>query len=272
MNKHQLEGADIKWIFELKQKFKSQPDVTTTNTEQAIYLKQWDKLRISGQNVFREGYDQNGNIHFGFIVPNQLRDDVLKMAHDSIYGGHLGQHKTWERIRERFYWPQTINNYVNDCEICQQCKPPQVYNKAQLIPIRPTKPREIVTMDITGPLPTTKAGYKYILVICDHFTKWVELFPLKTMEAGEVALQLRAYICRHGIPESILSDQGTNFQSELMSEVFELLDVYRCRTSPYHPQSDGITERANRTFKGMLKSYIDLGDQDTWDANLDVLA
>ena len=67
-----------------------------------------------------------------------------------------------------------------------------MYNKAQLVPLKPTKPREVATMGITGPLPSTKAGYKYILVICDHFTKWVELFRLKTMDADEVALQIQA--------------------------------------------------------------------------------
>ena len=65
-----------------------------------------------------------------------------------------------------------------------------MYNKAQLVPLNPTKPREVATMDITGPLPSTKAGYKYSLVICDHFTNWV--FPLKTMDADEVALQIQA--------------------------------------------------------------------------------
>ena len=97
--------------------------------------------------------------------------------------------------------------------------------------LQPSKAFEIVTSDLMGPIhPVTKKGNKYILVICDHFTKWVEVYAMKTITAAEVAKKLMKTICQHGIMEQILTDQGTNFQAELMKELYELLDVHQTRT------------------------------------------
>lgn len=77
-------------------------------------------------------------------------------------------------------------------------------------------------------------------------------------------------MCNVGIPDSILTDQGKNFQSELMTELWELLDTNKLRTSPYHPETDGVTERFNRTLKQMLSCYVN-ENQDNWDQYLDAL-
>jgi len=122
-----------------------------------------------------------------------------------------------------------------------------------------------------GPLPTSDGGNKYVLVVVDHFTKWVELFAMESQTAEEVAKRLMLVFYRFGIPETILSDQGTNFQSILLAELYELLDVHKVRTSPYHPQTDGITERFNRTLQGMFSCYVQENQKD-WDTFLPTLA
>ena len=114
-----------------------------------------------------------------------------------------------------------------------------------------------MTCDIIGPFPTTGRGAKYILVFMCHFTKWVEIYSLNSLEAIEVARCFVDLICRHGVPESLLSDQGRNFESMLFRDVLELLDVHKLRTTPYHPECDGQTERFNRTLLGMLKVFGD---------------
>jgi hypothetical protein len=89
-------------------------------------------------------------------------------------------------VQSRCYWPgqrKCVKKYVTECETCQQVKPPKHYNIAELKPIYASKPFELLTTDILGPLECTKEGNKYILVVCDHFTKWAEAFPLKTMTA-----------------------------------------------------------------------------------------
>ena len=110
-----------------------------------------------------------------------------------------------------------------------------------------------IAMDIVGPLPRSRSGNRYILVICDYCTRFPEAIPLRTIDALTVAEELMKFFCRFGIPREILTDQGSNFQSQLLRELYRLLHVEALRTSPYHPQSDGLVERFNQTLKAMLK-------------------
>ncbi len=91
----------------------------------------------------------------------------------------------------KFYWPRLakdVEQYVKTCPICQQVSTPRFQNKAEMIPILQTRPFELVTSDIMGPLrPASKSGNRYILILSDHFTKCVEIFPLKTQQKLEVA-------------------------------------------------------------------------------------
>ena len=100
------------------------------------------------------------------------------------------------------------------------------------MPLKSTRPSQLIASDITGRLPKTKNGHEYILVVVDHFSKWTQFYALKTMEAREVADKLVEYMLLNGIPDWILTDQGTNYQSLLLAEVYDLLDIHRFRTSP----------------------------------------
>lgn len=110
-------------------------------------------------------------------------------------------------------------------------------------------PMERIALDILGPLPVTDYGNRYILVVSDYFTKWVEAFPMPDQEASTVAeLLVKEVVCRFGVPLIIHSDQGRNFESAVFTEVCELLGMQKTRTTAYHPQSDGMVERFNRTL------------------------
>ena len=103
-------------------------------------------------------------------------------------------------------------------------------------------------MDILGPLPETRNDNCYILVIGDYFTKW-KVFAMKDMEAATIArLLVNEVICRFGVPDSVHTDQGRNFKFTLIQEICWLLGIKKTCTTPYHPQSDGLTERFNRTL------------------------
>ena len=128
-------------------------------------------------------------------------------------------------------------------------------------------PMERMALDILGPLPETEYGNKYILCIGDYFTKWVEAIPLPDQEAKTVAEALISTICRIGIPRQIHTDQGRNFQSPLFSELCEMLDIDKTRTTPYRPQSDGMIERFNRTLAAMLRNFVSQEQKD-WDIQL----
>jgi hypothetical protein len=109
----------------------------------------------------------------------------------------------------------------------------------------------LVTADVHGRLPRNKEGFEYILVVCDHFTKWTSTYTMKTVTAEKTADCLLKFVTTYGIPEAGLMDQGRNFEAKTLAKVWELLDVDKKRTTAYHPQCDGITERFNMTLKSM---------------------
>lgn len=119
-------------------------------------------------------------------------------------------------------------------------------------------------MDIIGPLPRSRSGNRYVLVVCDYGTKYPEAIPLRSIEAETIAEKLLKIFSRVGIPHEILTDQGINFQSQLLRELYRLLHIETLRTSPYHPQTDGLVERFNQTLKSMLRKTATQDGKD-WD-------
>ena len=136
---------------------------------------------------------------------------------------------------------------------------------------QPGVPLQRVAMDILGPLPETERGNRYILVIADYCTKWTEAFPMSNMEAHTVAkLFVYNFVCRFGAPDYLHTDQGRNFESNLFSEICKLLGVSKTRTTPYHPQSDGLVERFNHTLLNMLSIAAQDQERD-WDVQLPLI-
>ena len=148
--------------------------------------------------------------------------------------------------------------------MCAELKPPQKYNVAPLIPLFSTKPFQLVTMDVMGPVKKSVRGNKYMLVNVDQYSKWVDIFPMPDQEAKTVAEKFVYFVADHGVPESVLTDQGTNFQSQFMEELYEILDIHKLRTTAYHPEGDGQSERLNRVIQIILASYVD-ENESNWD-------
>ena len=106
-----------------------------------------------------------------------------------------------------------------------------------------------VAIDILSGLPATPDGYKYLLVATDYFSKWLEAVPLCDAEAHTCMRALHsAFFSRFGLPRQLHSDQGGNFESKLVAELCSIAGINKTRTTPFHPRSDGQTERANRTI------------------------
>ena len=127
-----------------------------------------------------------------------------------------------------------------------------------------TTPFERIATDIIGLLPRSRSGNRYVLVMCDYGTRYPEAVPLKSLEAAKIAEELVALFARVSIPKEILTDQGSNFTSQLLAELYRLLKVSAIRTSPYHPQTDRLVERFNQTLKEMLHKSAQEDGKD-WD-------
>ena len=133
---------------------------------------------------------------------------ILQQLHDN--SGHLGLKKTTEGVKQRFYWPGyelDIKKWVQECQQCQQRNIPQPKPQAPLGTIKATHLFEKISWDIMGPLPTSSKGKKYILVVTDIFSKWVEAFALRSTDAETLATVLvDEVVCRYGVPSFLHSD------------------------------------------------------------------
>ena len=190
------------------------------------------------------------------VLPKDCRQRVLQLAHSVPLAGHLGKKKTTARVSQRFYWPTMHRDIAEFCKCCETCQKCRKYKRSRvpMIPL-PTirEPFSRVAMDIVGPLPRSRSGNRYVLVLCDYASRYPEAIPLKSIDAETIAEELVIIFARVGIPKEILTDQGSNFQSRLLQGIHQLLQVRAIRTSPYHPQCDGLVERFNQTLKSMLK-------------------
>ena len=175
------------------------------------------------------------------------------------------------KLKHTYYWPgmkEDVVNYCNSCDVCVARKTPSIPKRAPLKSFQVREPMEKIAIDIIGPLPISQNGNRLFLVLVDCFTKWTEAYALSNQEASSIAnVIVKEFICRFGTPLQILSDQGTNFQSKLFSEVCNLLMIDKINTSSMRPQANGIVERFNRTLQAMLTSQCEK-EQKTWDRYL----
>ena len=226
-------------------------------------LSLWSNLVVKNGILFKEK-QSDGEQDRRIIVPTNKQMEVLKMSHDDM--GHLGRDKTLSIASDRFYWvglTKDIEDYIKRCPRCLRAKAPHLPHRAPLCSITTTRPLELVCMDFMS-LETSKGGYKHILVVTDHFTKYTCAFPTRSQHASVVAkILMEQFVVHYGIPERLHSDQGANFEGNVIRGLCKLLGMKKSRTTPYHPQGDGITERFNRTLLSML-STLDLSQKINW--------
>ena len=274
----QLSDQDLKPVLEWMERSSHRPpweEIAPHNDNTKVYCAQWQSLRVFNGVLYRLWETPSGDATVKqLILPKSLRTEVLQQLHDTQTAGHLGVAKTLSRVRERFYWVQCrrdVQEWCRNCDLCAQKRGPQKKIKAPMAQYNTGSPMERIAIDVLGPLPITETGNKYILIVADYFTKWVEAYPMPNQEATTVAeLLVKQFICRFGVPLLIHSDQGRNFESELFAEMCRLLGIKKTRTTPYHPQSDGMVKRFNRTLEAQLSKFADHNQKD-WDEHIPFL-
>ncbi len=206
------------------------------------------------------------------VLPEKKREQCMKLAHDSILGGHMGVQKTLDRILAKFYWPGIqgdVSRFCKSCDICQRTLPKGRVTRVPLeqMPTIET-PFKRVAVDIVGPIaPLSESKKRYILTLVDYATRYPEAVALSSIDTETVAEALLEIFSRVGFPEEILSDRGTQFTSALMKEICRLISVRQLITSPYHPICNGLVEKFNGTLKTILKKLCSERPKD-WDRYL----
>ncbi|CAC5419026.1 unnamed protein product [Mytilus coruscus] len=209
-----------------------------------------------------------------FVTPDSLKDELLRCCHDLRSSGHLGQDKTLSKLRKTAYWYKMSTDckiYVSSCHVCNRQKKACRKARADLGQYHSGVPFERIHMDILGPLPLTKMGNKYILVILYQFTKWIECCALPNQHAETIARAfMDSTISRFGCPLEIHTDQGKNIDGNVIRQLCELLEITNTRTTAYHPASNGQVERYIRTLAQMIRCFTQKR-QDSWDVHLQQL-
>ena len=251
-------------------------EVSSKGCEYKSYWAQWESLCIDNDGLLcRELLMSGKKTRKQVVMPHSLVEKVLTILHEGVTGGHRGVRRTLAGARLRFYWYKQRESIQLWCRGCTKCAARKMggarKQRASLRKHVTGEPFARVGIDISGPYNVTADGNKYILVVSDYFTKWVEAYPMRNMEAETVAeIFVTQWVSRMGVPMIIHSDQGRNFESRLFKQTCHLLGVKKTRTTAFHPSGNGLVERFNRTLNEMLCTT---GHENplTWDKRVHLL-
>ena len=259
----------LKWIVSVK-------DPGSRLLRWRIQLEEYDfqiEYKPGVQNANADALSRVGAIVKGRYdtteIDPKLKLEILKENHDSTLGGHRGMNKTYEAIKSHYTWPnmkQEIEEYVKRCEKCQVNKRLRPKPKAPMeITSTAERPFERCALDIVGPMTETVSGNKYVLTFQDDLSKFLVAIPIPQQDAETVARKFVLEIAlRFGAPTQVLTDQGSNFLSELFKNTCKLLKIRKIQTTAFHPESNGGLERSHRVLAEYLRHYVN-EDQTNWD-------
>lgn len=231
--------------------------------------------KVEGTRLHKRVVDSNKILGedrpWKLVVPKSQRKKLLFDFHDSPISGHLGSFKTLQRLKEQYYWPgmaADVARYVTRCPTCLSLKPCQQGPAGLMGGQRVAEqPWQIITTDLMGPLPLSTKQNRMLLVVCDYFTKYSILLPLRTATAKKIADLIEDQVfLKFGVPQVIICDNGVQFKGR---EFQSKMDEYGTKiwfTNLYHPQANP-TERVNRVLKIMLSSYVQ-DNHRKWDSQL----
>lgn len=188
------------------------------------------------------------------VIPRKMRKQILEGVHDQM--SHPGFNRCYLSLRMKYFWKgqfADVEKHIKSCEECQRCKYPSNQAKPplksfQVDPIMYRWHMDIVIM------PESREGYKYILVVIESLSRWVEFIPLKDQTATTVATALyREIITRYGSPRVLVTDRAQNFRSQIVDALSKLFGIKRVMTSSFNPTGNSPAERTNRSIWNLLR-------------------
>jgi hypothetical protein len=226
--------------------------------------KHYNLERLSGSQKIQVNIDT-----MALVVPTEFRAGLIAEYHAK---NHMGIRRLYGIMRRTYYWPKMKNDIARYVKRCVRCGMNKAYKGRPKVPIQsyglPTRPWQRVHWDLTGKLPRTRRGMSYILIAKCALTGWVEVFALSDKEALTVAeLLVDEIFCRHGAPEELISDRGTEFRNHVMAEISRVLRIRKIHTTAYNPRSDGLVENHMGILKDQIKIFVNK-EQDNWDDKL----
>ena len=224
------------------------------NSDVKTMLRNKEDYFIHNGLLYRKCETTLGNVE-QLVLPTALVENILYLVHD--YFGHQGVNRTLSLVEERFHWvgwSADVKKYVSKCDNCTRSKSPSRKVVTPMESLVAYSPLEVVALDY---LTVDKAsnGLENILVVTDVFTKFSLAIPTRDQTAATTAkVLIDNWFTKYGVPLKIHTDQGANFQSKLMAEIYKLYRVNKSRTTPHMPRGNAQCERYNRTLINLLRS------------------
>ncbi|CAC5414217.1 unnamed protein product [Mytilus coruscus] len=244
-------------------------DVSHMSPEVKSYWSRLNSLILVNGILHRKWNSDNGkhyDLHIG--IPANFKRFVLNQVHNTVTGGHLGVRKTLSKIKQRYFWfkmRQDVKFWCTKCDTCASKKAPCKKPKATMKQYLVGAPWERMAIDILGPSPCSVNINRYLMVVQDYFSKWTEAMPIPDTKAVTVAKKfVERIVTIFGVPLSIHSDQGSNFESHVFKEMCNILGIHKTRTTPFRSKSDGMVENSNSTIATMLSAFVSK-HQRVWD-------
>src|SRR6218665_970279 len=265
-------GSIIRWKTEQEQ----EPSVDEVRPKSAVVktlVAQWPQLKAMDGLLVREWLHADGSCPrwLQLIPPPERRNDLIRLSHEGMTGGHMGQRWTMKQLRQRAHWPgwtDSVRQYLRRCSACARYIRGKPFRQGLLQDMSVVEPWERVGVDLTGPHPPSTKGFRYIVTIIDYFTGWAEAFPVRSQDANTVARVLVEQVfTRFGCPRQLLSDQGPCFEAALFQNICQLMNIEKIRTTAYKPSSNGRVERFHRTLNTMIAKLVSQS-QRSWDLHL----
>ena len=201
-------------------------------------------------------------------VPQKLRHSILHHFHKSPAALHIGAEKMYLKIKQHFFWPkceEDIRNFIQWCKECQLRNKGPGHPKTTMISWQQAQPFASIFIDFVGPLCETHQGNKYVLTLGDRLSGYMIMVPTPNQLASTTALAIyNQWVCYFGIPFELISDHGSNFMSDTMQTLCDLLNIHKIAISVRHPQSNWI-ERMHQVFKNMLIAMCEMAKENAYE-------
>jgi len=233
---------------------------------------QWERFKLKEGVMYRRYWQgRETDDVWQLVPPVSYRDEIMRTAHASVTGGHMGVKKTQTKVAKSAYWvgwTRDVRDCCRSCDVCAMYHRGTVKKQEELQNMCVGAPWERVAIDVTGPHPQSSKANKFMVTVLDHFTKYGFAFPVRAHDAVTVAKHLvERVLLVYGVPLQLLSDRGAEFEGSLMTEVCRLLEKDKIRTTSYKPSTNGALERVLRTLNTMLGKVVSENQRD-WDTHI----
>lgn len=242
--------------------------VRTAQRARHIHLQRLaDRLAQPGDATFRQQWTLEDGLLYHLenenkqlLVPTEVQPLVIRTFHDHPTAGHPGREETERAIKQRYFWPamhKDIAEHVRRCLPCARCKTNTRQPHAGLKGHDPNHPWDTISIDLMGPYTKTPRGNRFLLVVTDIFSRWVEAFPLPITDSKIITNTLENEVfARYGYPKTIISDNGPQFRSQYFLRVCRTWGCHTWTTANYHPRANPVERRNQEIKKGLRFHYL----------------